>query len=150
MLTGGPGTGKSSVLEALSTLLDNDGIPHGAIESEQLGWGDEAAWLSDAVVHEQLAAICEMQRGHGRSLFLVAATTETEEDLRGLIAAIGADRSFVVCLAGSGRRRGGASAGARARAVGGARAAREAGGRVGAADRALRRGSRARYGRALG
>jgi len=96
VLTGGPGTGKSSVLQALTTLLENEGIPHGAIESEQLAWG--TPWLPDALVREQLAAICTLQRGYGRTLFLVAATTETEEDLRGLIAAIGADRSFVVCL----------------------------------------------------
>ena len=96
MITGGPGTGKSSVLQALTTLLDNDGIAHGAIECEQLAWG--TPWLPDALAFEQLEAICGLQRRYGRTLFLVAATTETEEDLRALIAAIGADRSFVACL----------------------------------------------------
>jgi hypothetical protein len=84
------------VLQALTTLLDDQGTPHGAIECEQLAWG--TPWLPDALAHEQLAAICRLQRGYGRSLFLVAATTETEEGLRGLIAAIGAERSFVACL----------------------------------------------------
>ena len=100
VLTGGPGTGKSSVLQALTTLLDNDGVAHGAIECEQLAWG--TPWLPDELAFEQLAAICELQRGYGRELFLVAATTETDEDLRGLIAAIGAERTFVACLRASG------------------------------------------------
>jgi hypothetical protein len=96
VLTGGPGTGKTSVLQAFTTLLDNAGVAHGAIECEQLAWG--TPWLPDALAHEQLAAICELQRGYGRTLFVVSATTETEEDLRGLLAAIGAERSFVACL----------------------------------------------------
>jgi hypothetical protein len=40
ILIGAPGAGKSSVLDALSTLLELDGVEHGAIESEELsrGW----------------------------------------------------------------------------------------------------------------
>ncbi len=53
VLTGGPGTGKSSVAQALTTLLENAGIEHGAIETEQLAWG--TPWLTDAQAHEQLA-----------------------------------------------------------------------------------------------
>ena len=96
MLTGGPGTGKTSVLQALATRLEDAGVEHGAFESEQLACGHP--WLPDRLVHEQLAAVCRLQRGYGRTLFIVAATTETEEDLRGLIAAIGAERTFVACL----------------------------------------------------
>ena len=61
VITGAPGAGKSSVAEAFTTLLDNEGIEHGAIESEQLAWG--TPWLPDALVCEQLAAVLEMQRG---------------------------------------------------------------------------------------
>jgi adenylate kinase family enzyme len=96
VITGAPGAGKSSVAEALTTLLDNAGVPHGAIESEQLAWG--TPWLDDALVREQLAEVLRMQRGYGRRLFVVVATTETEADLRALVAAIGATRSFVVAL----------------------------------------------------
>jgi len=96
VLTGGPGTGKSSVLRALTTLLDNEGVEHGAIESEQLAWG--TPWLPDERVHEQLAAICRLQRAYGRRLFLVAATTESEAHLRRLLAAVAAERSLVACL----------------------------------------------------
>lgn len=96
VLTGAPGAGKSSVLEALSGLLEEAGVAHGALESEQLAWG--APWLADAAVFTQLAAVCRLQREAGRRLFLVSATTETEAELAGVRAAIGADRTLVVCL----------------------------------------------------
>jgi chloramphenicol 3-O-phosphotransferase len=96
VITGGPGTGKSSVAQAFTTLLENAGIEHGAIESEQLAWGHP--WLADRLVHQQLAEVCRLQRGYGRRLFVVVATTETQAGLESLLAAIGAERSFVVCL----------------------------------------------------
>jgi hypothetical protein len=96
VITGAPGAGKSSVAQAFTTLLDNAGVEHGAIESEQLAWG--TPWLADALVHEQLAALVRLQRGYGRRRFVVVATTETQEDLDSLLAAVGASRSFVVCL----------------------------------------------------
>ena len=96
VITGGPGTGKSSVAQAFTTLLDNAGIEHGAIESEQLAWG--TPWLPDDQVHKQLAEVIRLQRSYGRRLFVVVATNETEADLQGLLDAIGAARSFVACL----------------------------------------------------
>jgi putative protein kinase ArgK-like GTPase of G3E family len=39
VLTGSPGAGKSAVLEALSGLLEEAGVAHGALESEQLAMG---------------------------------------------------------------------------------------------------------------
>lgn len=94
VLTGAPGSGKSSVIEALTTQLGNAGIEYGAIESEQLGWG--TPWLPDATVRELLALLLHRQ---ARDRMLVVATTETEADLRALIGAIGAERTFVACLA---------------------------------------------------
>ena len=96
VITGAPGSGKSSVAQAFTTLLDNAGIAHGAIESEQLAWG--TPWLSEAQMCEQLAAVVMLQRGYGRRLFVVVATTETQDDLDGLLAAIGAERTLVACL----------------------------------------------------
>jgi adenylate kinase family enzyme len=96
VITGAPGSGKSSVAQAFTTLLDNAGIEHGAIESEQLAWG--TPWLPDSLVHEQLAAVVRLQRGYGRRLFVVVATTETQEDLDGLLAAVGASRTLVAAL----------------------------------------------------
>ena len=96
VITGAPGAGKSSVAEAFTTLLDNAGIEHGAIESEQLAWG--TPWLDEALAWEQLAAVLALQRGYGRRRFVVVATTETQEDLSSLVAAIGAERTLVVAL----------------------------------------------------
>lgn len=96
ILTGAPGSGKSSVLDALSTLLEIDGVVFGAIESEQLarGW----PWLVPAQWIPQLAAVIALQREAGRETFLVVATTETEHELRSVIDAVAADRVMVICL----------------------------------------------------
>lgn len=99
MLVGAPGSGKSSVLEALTTLLEIEGTPYGAIESEQLSWGLPLLAAADWI--PQLAAVIEMQRAVGRSLFLVAATPESAEELRGVVAAVAAERVLVVCLRAS-------------------------------------------------
>ena len=82
--------------QALTTLLENAGVAHGAIESEQLAWG--SPWLPDAQVRAQLAEVVRMQRSYGRRLFVVVATTETEDDLRSLVSAIGAGQVTVAAL----------------------------------------------------
>jgi chloramphenicol 3-O-phosphotransferase len=96
VLTGAPGSGKSSVLDALATRLEMEGVAYGAIESEQLARGFPLLageqWIG------QLAAVLEAQRRAGRALFLIAATTETAEELSGVLAAACADRALVVCL----------------------------------------------------
>jgi broad-specificity NMP kinase len=99
VLTGAPGAGKSSVLGALATRLEIEGIDHGAIESEQLGWG--SPWLPAAAEAEQLALVLDYQRRAGRDLFLVAVTAETTEQLTATVAATGAERASVVCLTAS-------------------------------------------------
>ncbi|HET8952365.1 MAG TPA: hypothetical protein VFN44_17715 [Solirubrobacteraceae bacterium] len=96
VITGAPGAGKSSVAEAFTTLLDNAAVEHGAIESEQLAWG--TPWLEEEQMREQLAAVVRLQRGYGRRLFVVVATTETQEDVDGLLGALGVVRSLVVAL----------------------------------------------------
>jgi chloramphenicol 3-O-phosphotransferase len=96
ILTGAPGSGKSSVLDALSTLFEIDRTSFGAIETEQLarGWPSLAAseWLP------QLAAVVALQQSIGRDLFLVSATTETQFELQGVMDALAVDRVIVVCL----------------------------------------------------
>ena len=96
VLTGAPGAGKSSVLEALTTLLEIEGLEYSALESEQLAWG--SPWLQASQWLPQLAAVICLQREAGRLLFLVVATTETTDELRGVVEAIGADRTVVVLL----------------------------------------------------
>ena len=96
ILTGAPGSGKSSVLDALCTLLEIEAQPFGAIESEQFSRG--CPWLSCAEWLPQLAAVVRLQREAGRSTFLVAATTENVEELHAVSAAVAAERQLVVCL----------------------------------------------------
>ena len=62
ILTGPPGTGKLSVLEALTTLLEIDDLEFSALESEQLAWG--SPWLS---------AGAHAISGHDRSASKVAS-----------------------------------------------------------------------------
>jgi gluconate kinase len=99
IIIGAPGSGKTSVLDALCTLLEIEGVEFGAIESEQLarGW----PWLTAERWTAQLAAVISLQRDAGRRLFLVAATTETVDELRGVVDAVGAERVLVVCLTAS-------------------------------------------------
>jgi chloramphenicol 3-O-phosphotransferase len=96
VVTGAPGTGKSSVLDALGTELELRGVAYGAIESEQLAWG--SPWLAPAQWLPQLQAVLRRQAQAGRRLFLVAATTETAGELRDVIEATGAQEVLVVCL----------------------------------------------------
>jgi thymidylate kinase len=93
LITGAPGAGKSTVLEALSER----GVPHGCFEREQLEWGEP--WLSPGAVMPLLEAVCRLQREAGRTRLVVTATTETEDELRDTLRAIGAARSVVVALA---------------------------------------------------
>jgi chloramphenicol 3-O-phosphotransferase len=99
LIVGAPGSGKSSALEALTTLLEVEGIEYGALESEQLAWGSPLLGAEEWIA--QLSAVVALQRHAGRRLFLIAATTETGGELRDVIAAIGAERVAVVCLAAS-------------------------------------------------
>ncbi|HEX4035238.1 MAG TPA: hypothetical protein VHX66_12420 [Solirubrobacteraceae bacterium] len=99
VLVGAPGSGKSSVLSALTTLLEVEGIAYGAIETEQLSWGSPLLPTEDWL--PQLAAIMAIQRRAGRTLFLIAATTETTSELRGVVDAVAAESVIVVCLTAS-------------------------------------------------
>lgn len=96
VITGAPGAGKSSVLERLATLLETEGVAFGALESEQLAWG--SPWLDNEPWLSQLAAVMRLQRDAGRSLFIVAATTETSRQLEAVHEAIAAERRISVLL----------------------------------------------------
>jgi gluconate kinase len=99
ILIGAPGTGKSSVLEALMTRLELRGVEYGAIESEQLSLGSPC--LAGAQWIPQLDVVLRLQRDAGRSRFLVVATVESEEELREVVRATAAEKSVVVCLSAS-------------------------------------------------
>jgi len=79
-----------------ATLLEMDGVEFGALESEQLGWG--SPWLFGEPWLGQLRAVVELQRQAGRNLFLIAATTETSQELTAVVDAIAVDEVTSVLL----------------------------------------------------
>lgn len=96
VLTGPPGAGKSSVLEALSNALVDDDIAHATVETEALTAThpplDDARWLA------HVNATCALHSQQGQRLLLVATTVESDVDLRGVVDAVGADEHVVVRL----------------------------------------------------
>ena len=99
ILTGAPGSGKSSVLDALTTLLEIERVHFGAVESEQLARG--YPWLLASEWVPQLAAVVALQKVVGRDTFLVVATTEVRDQLLAVVNAVDAEPVLVVCLAAS-------------------------------------------------
>ena len=91
LITGPPGSGKTSVLTALVDALSDDGVPHAAAEVEALAWTHPP--LDDARRLEHVRTVCA-----GHDLVLLADTVETPEELAALIAATGAAEAFVVRL----------------------------------------------------
>jgi energy-coupling factor transporter ATP-binding protein EcfA2 len=96
VITGAPGSGKSTVLGMVGTLLEIDGIAFAAVECDELARGWPYPPLPEVLA--RLAAVTALQRQAGRSLTLVVATTETDGELEQVIEAIGAERTLVVCL----------------------------------------------------
>jgi hypothetical protein len=96
VLTGAPGAGKTAVLEALSDQLVVEDVRHALVETEALTSAhpplDEERWF------EPIEALCGLYRRLGYPLLLVAVTVESGEDLRRLLAAVGADEHAVVRL----------------------------------------------------
>lgn len=96
VLTGPPGAGKTSVLEALSDALTADDVRHATVEVEALTSAHPP--LHDDQWAMPVAAICGLYRRFGYHLLLVTATVESAEDLRVVVAAVGADAHAVVRL----------------------------------------------------
>ena len=96
VLTGPPGSGKTSVLEALTDALSAEDVRHATVEVEALTSAhpplDDEQWLMP------VAAICELYRRFAYELLLVTVTVESDGDLRGVVDAIGADEHVVVAL----------------------------------------------------
>lgn len=96
VLTGPPGVGKTSVLEALSDALTADDVGHATVEVEALTSAHPP--LDDDQWAMPVEAICGLYRRFGYDLLLVTATVESAEDLRAVVAAVGADAHAVVRL----------------------------------------------------
>jgi hypothetical protein len=96
VITGPPGAGKTAVLEALTDALCGEGVRHAAVEVEALTSAhpplDDDQWAAP------VAAVCGLYRRFGYELLLVTATVGSDADLRGVLAAIGADEHVVVRL----------------------------------------------------
>jgi len=99
ILTGAPGAGKTSVLEALATLHEIEAVEHGALEAEQLSLG--LPLLSASSWVRQLDAVLALQREAGRRRFLISATVVSAENLVAVTTATAADLLLVVCLSAS-------------------------------------------------
>lgn len=96
VLTGAPGAGKTAVLEALSDQLVIEDVRHALVETEALTSAHPP--LDDNQWFEPIQAVCGLYRRLGYPLLLVAVTVESGEDLRRLVAAVGADEHAVVRL----------------------------------------------------
>lgn len=96
VVTGPPGAGKTSVLAALSDALVLDDVRHAVVETEALTSAHPA--LDDEQWHAPVAAVCGLYRDFGYELLLVAVTVESDQDLRTLVGAVGADEHVVVRL----------------------------------------------------
>ena len=99
LITGPPGSGKTSVLTALVDALSDDDVPHAALEVEAVVWTHPA--LDEDTRMRHVRVNCALLRKAGRELLLVADTVETEDELARLLAAIDADSAFVVRLRAS-------------------------------------------------
>lgn len=96
VVTGPPGAGKTSVLEALTDALTVEDVRHATLEVEAV------TSAHPPLEHDQwtapVRAVCELYRSFSYELLLVGATVEGAEDLRGVVAAVGADAHAVVRL----------------------------------------------------
>ena len=88
IITGAPGSGKSSALTALTDRLGDDGIEHVTIEVDDISRGHP--WRDGRRHLRALATETD--------LLLAAATVESPEYLRELLEAIGCDSHLLVCL----------------------------------------------------
>ena len=80
VLTGPPGAGKTSVLEALSDALTAEDVRHATLEVEAITSAHPP--LGDDQWVMPVEAICGLYRRFGYDLLLVTATVESAEDLR--------------------------------------------------------------------
>ena len=96
VLTGPPGAGKTAVLEALTDALCAEDVRHATVEVEALTSAHPP--LDDEQWPAPVAAVCGLYRRFGYELLLVTATVESDADLCGVLAAVGADEHVVVRL----------------------------------------------------
>lgn len=96
LITGPPGSGKSTTLEALSDRLHDQDIAHACLDADAPSWAHPA--VSPEAQTRHIAALSRLYRAEGYDLLVVAApiASATERDV--LIHALAADGCFVVRL----------------------------------------------------
>ena len=97
LVTGPPGAGKSTTLEALSDRLYDEDVRHASLDSDAVCWAHPP--LSSAMQLRHLQAICRLYRDEGYDLLLVSAPVSTAVERDALLAAVGVDDYFLVRLA---------------------------------------------------
>jgi adenylylsulfate kinase-like enzyme len=100
LITGPPGSGKSTTLEALSDRLHDQDIAHACLDADALSWAHPA--VSPAAQARHVSALSSLYRDEGYDLLLVAGPIASAAERDVLIHALGADDSFVVRLDASG------------------------------------------------
>src|SRR3954451_6592652 len=96
-MTGPPGPGKTSVLEALTDALPADHARPATVEVDRLASAHPP--LEDDQWTLPVTAVCGLyRRRFGYGLLLVTATVESAQDLRDVVVAVGADAHAVVRL----------------------------------------------------
>jgi broad-specificity NMP kinase len=96
LITGPPGSGKTSVLTALVDALSDDDIPHAALELEAVTWTHPG--LDDDARLRHVRVNCALLRKARPELLLVGDTIESEAELAALREAVAAEETFVVRL----------------------------------------------------
>jgi predicted kinase len=96
VITGPPGSGKTSVLTALHDLLAEHGIRHAVIEVEALAQAHPH--LSDEQSFGHVAALREMYANAGYELIICGATVTSDAYMSALLAALAPTGHLVVRL----------------------------------------------------
>jgi broad-specificity NMP kinase len=96
VITGAPGAGKSYCTMLLSDALVDDGIAHAGIDADEVAWAYPFPDLARRT--ELIAAAWAAHRRSDHELVLVAEVIESDEHLRELLGALGAEDHLLVGL----------------------------------------------------
>jgi chloramphenicol 3-O-phosphotransferase len=96
IVTGAPGSGKSSTLEALSDRLHDEDVAHACIDADAVGWAHPALPATTHLRH--VAALAGLYRVARYDLLLVGAAISSAPERDALVDALAADEHFLVRL----------------------------------------------------
>ncbi len=96
LLTGPPGSGKTTALTALLDALAGDGVPHAGADVDEVSWAFPFPDLAQRCQH--LRAWRESHSRAGATLLVVAEVIESSTHLAEVLAALAADDHLLVRL----------------------------------------------------